>query len=73
MDYSQFPAVAAPYHMVAQLGVQAAAVLLTVVWSGAVSWALFASLDALWGLRPSSDDERQGLDQTAHGESAYNL
>lgn len=73
MDYTQFPAVAAPYDMAAQLGVQAAAVILTIVWSGGVSWVLFAGLQATCGLRPSSDDERQGLDQTAHGESAYNF
>ena len=28
---------------------------------------------AALGLRPTADDERQGLDQTSHGESAYNL
>ena len=48
------------------------AVVLTLVWSGGVSLVLFWGIDKVFGLRPSTDDERQGLDQTSHGENAYN-
>lgn len=72
-DYTQFPAVAGTYDMTAQLITQAKAVGVTLVWSGVVSFVLFKVIDLLFGLRPAADDERQGLDQTSHGESAYNL
>ncbi|MFO1202632.1 MAG: ammonium transporter [Tabrizicola sp.] len=72
VDYTQFPAVAGVYDMGAQFITQFKAVVLTLVWSGAVSLVLFYVIKLVFGLRPSSDDERQGLDQTSHGESAYN-
>ena len=72
-DYTQFPAVVGTYDMTAQLITQAKAVGVTLVWSGVVSFVLFKVIDLLFGLRPTADDERQGLDQTSHGESAYNL
>ena len=72
-DYTVFPAVPGAYDMGAQLITQAKAVLLTLVWSGGVSLVLFYAIDKVFGLRPSADDERQGLDQTEHGESAYNM
>jgi ammonium transporter, Amt family len=71
-DYTVFPAVAGTYDMGAQVFTQLKAVLLTLVWSGVVSLVLFYVIKLVFGLRPSADDERQGLDQTAHGESAYN-
>lgn len=72
VDYTVFPAVAGAYDMGAQVFTQIKAVVLTLVWSGGVSLVLFWGIDKLFGLRPSTDDERQGLDQTAHGENAYN-
>jgi Amt family ammonium transporter len=71
-DYTVFPAVAGSYDMGAQIMTQIKAVAVTVVWTGVVSFVLFYVLKLVFGLRPSSDDERQGLDQTSHGESAYN-
>ncbi len=71
-DFTQFPAVVADYAMGAQVWIQIQAVLLTVVWTGVVSAVLFFAIKAVFGLRPTADDERQGLDQTSHGESAYN-
>ncbi len=59
------------YSALAQLWVQAKAVGVTVIWSGVGSYVLFRLVDALIGLRVGHDDERQGLDLTAHGESAY--
>jgi Amt family ammonium transporter len=73
VDYTVFPAVAGTYDMAAQVITQIKAVLVTLVWSGGVSLVLFVAIKAIFGLRPSADDERQGLDQTSHGESAYNL
>ena len=72
-DYTVFPAVAGAYDMGAQVWTQVKAVAVTLVWSGGVSLVLFYAIDMIFGLRPSADDERQGLDQTSHGESAYNL
>ena len=74
-DYTQFPAVAvapAAYDMAHQLWVQAQAVLLTLVWSGGVSFVLFSVLKATTGLRPSAEIEHDGLDIAEHGERAYN-
>lgn len=71
-DYTQFPAVVGSYDMGAQVMTQIKAVLVTILWSGIVSWALFTAIRLACGIRPSTEDERQGLDQTSHGESAYN-
>jgi Amt family ammonium transporter len=73
VDYTVFPAVAGAFEMGAQVIVQIKAVLVTLVWSGGVSLVLFYAIDKIFGLRPSVEDERQGLDQTSHGENAYNM
>ncbi|WP_136683307.1 ammonium transporter [Falsirhodobacter xinxiangensis] len=54
-----------------QLWTQILAVLITIVWCGVVSFILFKLVDAIVGLRVSTDQEREGLDTTSHGESAY--
>ena len=59
--------------MGAQTTVQILSVLITIVWSAIISLILFKLVDAIIGLRPSEEDERQGLDATSHGESSYNL
>ena len=61
----------APYDMAAQVIVQAKAVLLTLVWSGVVSFVIFKLIDITMGLRVSEETERQGLDTAEHGERAY--
>ncbi len=74
-DYTVFPAVAVTpeaYSISAQLVTQLKAVLLTLVWSGGVSAALYFVIDKTVGLRPAEDAEREGLDLTEHGERAYN-
>jgi len=55
----------------AQVWIQFKAVLLTIVWSGVVSIIAFKVVDMVIGLRVSEEDEREGLDITAHGETAY--
>src|SRR5262245_55087314 len=62
----------ADYDMVAQVITQAKAVCLTLVWSGVGSAILFTVVKALVGLRPGTDQEREGLDLVDHGERAYN-
>ena len=61
----------ADYSIASQVWVQAKAVLLTVVWSGVVSVIAFKVVDLTIGLRVSEEDEREGLDITSHGETAY--
>jgi ammonium transporter, Amt family len=60
------------YDMVGQVITQAKTVCLTLVWSGVGSAVLFLIVKALVGLRPGTDQEREGLDLVDHGERAYN-
>ncbi len=46
--------------------------LITIVWSGVVSFIAYKVVDLTIGLRVSEEDEREGLDITSHGETAYN-
>ena len=55
----------------AQVWIQLKAVLLTVVWSGVVSVISYKIVDMVIGLRVNEEDEREGLDITSHGETAY--
>jgi ammonium transporter, Amt family len=55
-----------------QLIVQAKAVGLAVIWSAVVTAVVLTIVKVIVGLRVSEDDEREGLDITSHGESAYN-
>jgi len=55
----------------AQVWIQLKAVLLTIVWSGVVSLAAYKIVDLVIGLRVPEDEEREGLDITSHGETAY--
>ena len=61
----------APYDMSAQLISQLWGVGTAVVWSAIVSLFAFKVADLALGLRVASDEEREGLDITTHGESAY--
>ena len=61
------------YAMAQQLGVQALGIVITVLWSGAVALLAFWSARAVYGLRVDHDAEREGLDISSHGESAYEL
>ena len=42
-----------------------------IVWSGVVSIVAYKLVDIVIGLRVPADEEREGLDLTSHGESAY--
>ena len=55
----------------AQVWIQLQGVLLTLVWSGVVAFVAFKIVDLVIGLRVPEDEEREGLDITSHGETAY--
>mgnify|MGYP000750556921 CR=1 FL=1 len=42
------------------------------MWSGVVAFIAFKVVDLTIGLRVSEEEEREGLDITSHGETAYN-
>jgi Amt family ammonium transporter len=54
-----------------QVGVQALAVLVTIVWSALFSYLILKVLDKLIGLRVTQDEEVQGLDTVLHEETGY--
>ena len=60
------------FAMGAQVWVQFKSVIVTMAWCGVVSFICFKIADVLVGLRVAEDAEREGLDITTHGESAYN-
>jgi Amt family ammonium transporter len=64
-------AMAAGYSIGSQVLVQAHGVVVTIVWSGIVAFIAFKLVDIVIGLRVPEDEEREGLDITSHGESAY--
>ncbi|MEJ7670733.1 MAG: ammonium transporter [Casimicrobiaceae bacterium] len=54
-----------------QLLIQAKAVGVTILWSGVVAFLAYKLVDLTVGLRVPEEEEREGLDVTSHGESAY--
>lgn len=60
------------YSIAAQVWTQTKAVLITIVWSGVVSVVAYKVVDLVIGLRVTEDEEREGLDISSHGETAYN-
>jgi Amt family ammonium transporter len=59
------------FNMMAQVTSQLWGVGVAIVWSGVVAFVCYKIVDVLVGLRVPEDEEREGLDITAHGESAY--
>ena len=64
--------VAPDYSIGNQVWVQFQAVLTTVVWSGVVAFLAYKIVDLVIGLRVTEEEEREGLDISSHGETAYN-
>jgi Amt family ammonium transporter len=56
-----------------QLGIQALAVGVTLVYSFVVSYILFKVLDATLGLRVTPEEETAGLDISEHQETGYSM
>ncbi|MGZ8136402.1 MAG: ammonium transporter [Methylococcaceae bacterium] len=59
------------YSIFTQLQSQFWGVIITLLWSGAVSFAAYIVVDMIIGLRVDEDVEREGLDICEHGETAY--
>jgi len=70
-DYVTNKLSADPYSILGQVAIQGQAVLTTVVWSAVVSLVAYKLVDVVIGLRVPEDEEREGLDISSHGESAY--
>ena len=66
-------AVAPEYDMIGQVMIQATAIATTIVWSGVVAFISYKLVDMVIGLRVSEEEEREGLDISSHGETAYEM
>jgi Amt family ammonium transporter len=64
-------AAAPDYSIASQLWIQSQGVITTLIWSGVVSYIAFKLVDIVIGLRVKEDEEREGLDISSHGETAY--
>jgi Amt family ammonium transporter len=62
----------ADYSIMSQFIVQAKAVGVTLVWSGVVAYIAYKIVDLTIGMRVPEEQEREGLDVSSHGETAYN-
>lgn len=56
-----------------QLWTQLIAVGVTLLYSGIMTFVIFMIIKALIGVRAPAEDEYVGLDESQHGEKAYNL
>ena len=63
--------VAEEYSISGQVWIQAQGVLTTLIWSGVVAFVAYKLVDLIVGLRVPEEEEREGLDISSHGESAY--
>jgi Amt family ammonium transporter len=61
------------FNIASQVWIQTEGVLITIVWSGVVAFIAYKLVDMLVGLRVTEDSEREGLDITSHGETAYHM
>jgi Amt family ammonium transporter len=61
----------AEYSIGGQLITQLTAIGTTILWSAVVSFLAYKLVDLVIGLRVPEEEEREGLDITSHGESAY--
>ena len=59
------------FSMIGQVWIQIKSVLVTAAWSGVASLIAYKIADWTFGLRVSEEAERQGLDISSHGETAY--
>ena len=72
-DWTTVSMVAADaYSIAGQVWIQLKGVLITIVWSGVVSVIAYKIVDMTIGLRVTEEQEREGLDISSHGETAYN-
>jgi Amt family ammonium transporter len=64
---------AADFSIGSQVLVQAEGVIITIVVSAIAALIAYKIADLIVGLRPSEEEEREGLDTTYHGEAAYKI
>ena len=72
-DYVTNAASTDAYSIMGQVWVQVQAIGICIIWSAIVSLIAYKLVDFIIGLRVTEDEEREGLDITTHGESAYHL
>ncbi|WP_066152379.1 ammonium transporter [Hydrogenophaga pseudoflava] len=60
------------FSIASQLLIQAEGVVITIVWSSIVAFIAYKIVDLTMGLRVTEEQEREGLDISSHGETAYN-
>ena len=70
-DYVTNKMSADSYSIGSQVWIQAQAIGTTIIWSAVVSLIAYKLVDLVVGLRVPEEEEREGLDITSHGESAY--
>jgi Amt family ammonium transporter len=61
----------ADFSILNQTIIQAEGVIITIIWCAVVSVIAYKVVDMVIGLRVPEDQEREGLDITSHGETAY--
>jgi Amt family ammonium transporter len=61
----------AEFSIASQVAVQIEGVIITIVISGVVSFIAYKVVDMIVGLRVTEEEEREGLDISSHGETAY--
>jgi Amt family ammonium transporter len=59
------------YDIGSQVWIQVVSVGFTIVWCAVATVVCLLIVKLVFGLRVSEDAEREGLDITSHGESAY--
>jgi Amt family ammonium transporter len=70
-DYTTNKMSADAYSIGSQVWIQAQAIGTTIIWSAVVSLIAYKLVDLVVGLRVPEEEEREGLDITSHGETAY--
>jgi ammonium transporter, Amt family len=63
----------AEYSLSTQFMSQLWGVMTCIIWSGTVSLIAFKFVDIMIGLRVTEETEREGLDISEHGETAYHI
>jgi Amt family ammonium transporter len=71
MDYVANKMSSDPYSIGGQLWIQFQAVATAFIWSAVVAFIAYKIVDVTIGLRVSEEEEREGLDISSHGETAY--
>ena len=59
--------------IISQLGAQGMSVVVTIVYSGILSYIILKAVDAVIGLRVTEEEEITGLDLSLHDERGYNI